>query len=266
MEPEVIYSTANKRISQLRSMLRNPPVESEGTIVVEGPKLLNEAVNGGLKVEAIFVAHSKITYFQSGPFFRKFKGMIFPVTDKLFNSLTDTVTSQGILSKVRFPVAEIDPLLEGNPLLLIAHQLQDPGNLGTIIRSGEAFGIKGVLLTNQTVNFQNQKAIRASSGSLFRVPIVSKLDPHILVKRLKNKRIRLVAASPNGEHDFRDFNYKGGLALIIGSESRGIGKDFEKDLDLSLKVPMSGAVNSLNVAIATAIILCEASRRRIKSN
>ena len=180
--------------------------------------------------------------------------------------MTDTVTSQGILSKVQFPVAKMDPLLEGKPLLLIAHQLQDPGNLGTIIRSSEAFGVKGVLLTNQTVNFQNQKVVRASSGSLFRVPVVSRLDPHILVKRLKEQHIRLVAASPNGRHDFREFNYEGGLALIIGSESQGIGKDFEKDLDLSLKIPMSGAINSLNVAIATAIILCEASKRRVKSN
>ena len=266
MKSKVIYSTSNKRISQLRSLLRYSAVESEGTVVVEGPKLLHEAVNSGLKIEAIFVAHSKIGYFQTTTFCEQFKEIIFPITDKIFNSLTDTVTSQGILSKVRFPVAKMDPLLEGKPLLLIAHQLQDPGNLGTIIRSSEAFGVKGVLLTNQTVNFQNQKVVRASSGSLFRVPVVSRLDPDILVKRLKEQHIRLVAASPNGRHDFREFNYEGGLALIIGSESQGIGKDFEKDLDLSLKIPMSGAINSLNVAIATAIILCEASKRRVKSN
>ena len=87
-----------------------------------------------------------------------------------------------------------------------------------------------------------------------------------MVNRLRKQHIQLVAASPKGQRVFRDFNYKGGLALIVGSESQGIGKDFEKDLDLSLQVPMSGTVNSLNVAMATAIILCEASRKRMQTS
>lgn len=263
MTPEIITSSANRRIQRLRALMRRSPLDGDALAVVEGPKLVREAFRSGLEVEEVLVASRKLAAFReedwSGTAGMELRG----VTDRLFHSLSDTVTSQGILAVVRIPAAPLDSLLTGEPLLLVAHQVQDPGNLGTLARSAEAFGAAALLLTARTVSPLNPKAVRASAGSLFRLPIAGPLDPASLAQRLRRSRIRLMAAMPGGTNDFRQADYRGRLALVVGSEGGGIPPGLGA-FDEEIRVPTAQGVDSLNVAVAAAIVLCEAARQRVR--
>ena len=261
MIPPAITSSSNRRIHRLKTLLRRSSMDGDYLAVVEGPKLVREALGSGLEVEEVFVAASKLSGFSAEDWVGRTRGELCSVSDRLFHALSDTVASQGILATVRVPVAPLESLLTGNPFFLIAHQLQDPGNLGTIIRSAEAFGVTALLFTTNTVNPLNPKAIRASAGSVFRLPIAGQLAPGSLADRLRQRRIRLMATVPDGPIDFRQASYRGGVALVVGSEGQGIPEGLGA-FDAQIRVPTAGDVESLNVAAATAIVLCEAARQR----
>ena len=261
MSSETITSSSNRRIQRLRALMRRSPLDGEALAVVEGPKLVREACDSGLEVEEILVASSKLAPFREEDWSERAGAELCGVSDKLFHSLSDTVTSQGILAVVRIPAACLDSLLTGEPLLLVVNQVQDPGNLGTLIRSAEAFGASALLLTTGTVSPLNPKAVRASAGSLFRIPIAGPLAPASLAPRLRRSRIRLMAAVPDGTTDFRQADYRGGLALVVGSEGGGIPPGLGA-FDAEIRVPTAKGVDSLNVAAAAAIVLCEAARQR----
>lgn len=261
MKPETITSSSNRRIQRLRALMRRSPLDGDALAVVEGPKLVREACRGGLEVEEILVASSKLAAFREEDGLGKTEVELCGVSDSLFHAVSDTVTSQGILAIVRIPTASLDSLLTGDPLLLVAHQVQDPGNLGTLARSAEAFGATALLLTTHTASPLNPKAIRASAGSLFRLPIAGPLAPASLAPRLRRRGVRLMAATPDGKTNFRLADYRGGLALVIGSEGRGIPPGLGA-FDAEIRVPTAKGVDSLNVAAAAAILLCEAARQR----
>lgn len=261
MRSETITSSSNRRIQRLRALMRRSPLDGEALSVVEGPKLVREACGSGLEVEEILVASSKLAAFREEDWSERAGVELCGVSDKLFHSLSDTVTSQGILAIVRIPAVPLDSLMTGEPLLLVANQVQDPGNLGTLIRSAEAFGASALLLTTRTVSPLNPKAVRASAGSLFRLPIAGPLAPASLAARLRRSRIRLVAAVPDGTTDFRQADYRGGLALVVGSEGGGIPPGLGA-FDAEIRVPTVKGIDSLNVAAAAAIVLCEAARQR----
>lgn len=241
--------------------MRRSPLDGDALAVVEGPKLVREAGRSGLEVEEILVASSKLAAFREEDWSGAAGAELCRVSDRLFRSLSDTVTSQGILAVVRIPAAPLDSLLSGEPLLLVAHQVQDPGNLGTLARSAEAFGATGLLLTTRTVSPLNPKAVRASAGSLFRLPIAGPAAPASLAPRLRRNRVRLMAAVPDGTTDFRQADYRGGLALVVGSEGGGIPPGLGP-FDAEVRVPTAKGVDSLNVAVAAAIVLCEAAKQR----
>ena len=257
----VVTSAANSKIRRLKTLMRRSQIDGANLAVVEGTKLVREVLNSELEVEEIFVAIGQHRHFSVALLREGAEGKFVFVSDRLFKSLANTVTSQGILATVRFPAPLLDSLLVDAPLLMIAHQLQDPGNLGTIIRSAEDFGVNALLLTRDTVSPLNQKAIRASAGSVLRLPMVGNLDPGSLVNKLRQRKVRLMAAMPNGRLDFRKVDYRGGLALVIGGEGQGVAHGLGV-FDAQIRVPTTTAVDSLNVASATAIILSEVARQR----
>lgn len=261
MSLETITSASNRRIRRLRALMRRSPLDGDALAVVEGPKLVREACRSGLEVEEVLAASGKMAAFREENWAERAGAELCGVSDSLFYALSDTVASQGILAVVRIPVASLDSLLAGQPLLLVAHQVQDPGNLGTLVRSAEAFGATAVLLTTGTVSPLNPKAVRASAGSLFRLPIAGPLPPESLAARLCRSGVRLMAALPEGTTDFRQADYRGGLALVVGSEGRGIPPGLGA-FHAKIRVPTARGVDSLNVAAAAAILLCEAARQR----
>ena len=187
------------------------------------------------------------------------------VDDKVFKSLSDTVTPQGVLCLISMKDWSLEEILEGvkNPLLMILEDLQDPGNLGTIIRTGEGAGITGVILSRTSVDVFNPKVIRSTMGSVYRVPVlyVDSIEKEVL-SVLKTHGITTYAAHLKGKNNYDQEDYGKGAAFFIGNEGNGLTDSLTACADTLIKIPMEGQVESLNAAMASGILMYEAARQR----
>ena len=185
------------------------------------------------------------------------------VSPEVFAKMADTQTPQGILTVLEQPVYDLTQLLEQpDPLFLMLENLQDPGNLGTMIRTGEGAGITGVIMNNQTVDIFNPKTIRATMGSIFRVPIVYVPDLAPVLEQMHAKGIHTYAAHLKGQEYYDSFSFREPTAFLIGNEGNGLSKEISDQAGQYLKIPMEGRVESLNASIAAALLMYEAHRQR----
>lgn len=185
------------------------------------------------------------------------------VSAEVFRKMSDTITPQGILCVLKRPEYTLEHLLEvSRPLLLVLEGLQDPGNLGTIIRTGEGAGITGIIMSDGTVDIYHPKTIRATMGSIYRVPFVCGQNLAEVIDRLRERDIHTYAAHLDGRRYYDSFSFREGTAFLIGNESAGLGKTLAEKADHYLKIPMEGQVESLNAAIAASLLIYEAHRQR----
>ena len=186
------------------------------------------------------------------------------VRDSVFQSMSDTNTPQGILAEVYQTATTEDDLFAGDaaPFLLIIERLQDPGNLGTIIRTAEGAGVTGIILSADTVDIYNPKVIRSTMGSVFRVPFFYTDDLEQTVLDLKARGIRVFAAHLAGKNNYEQEDYTGNTAFLIGNEGNGLTEKLSNMADTWVKIPMAGKVESLNAAIAASILMFETARQR----
>jgi RNA methyltransferase, TrmH family len=263
----LITSASNPRLKQLRAALREGPHGTQSRVRIEGPKLVREAIQSRLKVEEVFVSESGRRDPAIQALLRQIPGgaEIVEVSDRLFPSIASTETPQGVLALARVQPFELDELLRTASALLVCCELQDPGNLGTLLRSAEAFGIEGVLLTKTSVNPWNEKVVRASAGSIFRIPCQGEFESTELLGALERLGFRLFAATPKGSIDFREASFQKRFALILGNEGKGLSEEVLARVQARIHIPMTAAIESLNVAVAASIILCEAARQRQQS-
>ena len=185
------------------------------------------------------------------------------VSPEVFAKMADTQTPQGILTVLEQPSYDLAQLLEQpEPLFLILENLQDPGNLGTMIRTGEGAGITGVIMNSQTVDIFNPKTIRATMGSIFRVPFVYVPELSPVLTQMHEKGIHTYAAHLKGEEYYDSFSFREPTAFLIGNEGNGLTKEISDQSGQYLKIPMEGKVESLNASIAAALLMYEAHRQR----
>lgn len=185
------------------------------------------------------------------------------VSEEVFGRMSDTQTPQGILTVLRRPAYGMGDLLRGeDPLLLLLEDIQDPGNLGTILRTGEGAGITGVIMSSRTVDIYNPKTIRATMGSIYRVPFLYAEDLGEMVRALQKNGIRVYAAHLQGETYYSSLSFREGTAFLIGNEGNGLRRETAALADSYLKIPMEGQVESLNAAIAASLLVYEAHRQR----
>ena len=177
--------------------------------------------------------------------------------------MSDTKTPQGVLCLMKWPRYSLDDLLiRRNGIFVVLEDLQDPGNLGTIIRTGEGAGIAGVIMSRDTVDIFNPKTIRATMGSIYRVPFVYVQDLGEAIGKLQKADITVYAAHLKGTGYYDAFDYTGGSAFLIGNEGNGLKEQTVDMADTYVKIPMAGRVESLNAAIATTLFMYEAARQR----
>lgn len=188
------------------------------------------------------------------------------VDDRLFVKMCDTQTPQGILTVARMPQYKREDLLrgEGSPLLLLLEDIQDPGNVGTILRTAEAAGVSGVFLSGKCADLFQPKVIRATMGSVFRVPFCVEEDLCETAMWLRAQGICLYAAALEGSESFFSNSYAEACAFLIGNEGRGLSEELLARADHRVRIPMSGRVESLNAAVAAAVFLYETKRQRNK--
>ena len=215
MNAPVISSRTNARVKQLRAAFAGHARLSGGMVAIEGEHLLEEALRSGMVLKTVFVREGREVP-ETVP--RRVELLRLP--EDVFASVVETQSPQGIAALLVPPVRELDDVMHGVPLILIAAGLQDPGNLGTLVRSAEAFGATGVLTTPGTVSAWNQKALRASVGSIFRVPVVAATATEIA--GLRAKGMRLLAAVGEGGDVVKDGDFSGSCGLLIGNEGAGL--------------------------------------------
>ncbi len=252
---EVVTSRSNARVKQLRAAFAGQARLSSGLIAIEGEHLLEEAVRSGQALKTVFLSERR----ELPSFVPRGIEVIRLATD-VFQSCVETQAPQGVAALLVPPIFKVEDMLLGIPLILLAVGLQDPGNLGTLIRSAEAFGATGVLTTPGTVSAWNQKAMRASAGSVFRLPIAD-ATPTAL-EMLEQQGVRLFAALKDDARAIDEVNLTGPCALLIGNEGSGLSDDWLRLADERITIPCPGRVESLNAAVAGSLLLYEASRQR----
>ena len=185
------------------------------------------------------------------------------VADNVFRQMCDTRTPQGILTVLKKPVWTVEDILKGDaPLVMVLEDLQDPGNAGTIFRTGEGAGVSGVFLTKTCVDITNPKVIRSTMGSVYRMPFLYVEDVVSLKAELEQKGIRTFAAHLKGKNSYDQEDYQGGTAFLIGNEGNGLTEEAAEAADCLIRIPMCGKVESLNAAMAAGILMYEAARQR----
>lgn len=265
--PEIIESRHNSRLKELRKHFLHGGRSNDGLIAIEGPHLLEEALRSGLEIHSIFIRADGTysspwnTHKDSHRLASVSNGSRFWVAADAFDHACATESPPGIAALVQAPQWSLESMLDATrPLLIVLAGLQDPGNLGTILRTAEAFGATGVLLTPGTTNPWSQKVLRSSAGSCFRLPVVQ-LEDLAVLKNLQNKGIPLHACAPGSGTPAREADLRGRIALVIGNEGAGISDEVIAYCTGKIQIPCPGAVESLNAAIAAAILLYEASQQ-----
>lgn len=184
------------------------------------------------------------------------------VADNVFDRMSQTQTPQGIMAVVRMKDNSLSDMLSGNPLLILVENLQNPGNLGTIIRMGEGAGVTGVIMSPNTVDIYNPKTIRSTMGSIFRVPFIYVQDFGETVSECQKSGVKVYAAHLDGKNTYLGEDYSTPTAFLIGNEGNGLTDDITKQADTLIRIPMEGEIESLNAAIACTILTYEAVRQR----
>lgn len=189
------------------------------------------------------------------------------LSDAVFSHVSDTKTPQGILAVIQqmdYKIADMleNPLVKGNPHILVLDNLQDPGNVGTIFRTAEAAGVTGVLMSKDCVDIYNPKTIRSTMGAIYRMPFLNLGDIVKGIEILKENDVRVYAAHLEGQNAYDKEEYSGGTAFLIGNEGNGLRQEVAAKADSWVRIPMEGQAESLNVGIAAAVLMFEVSRQR----
>jgi TrmH family RNA methyltransferase len=260
----IVQSKQNARLKDLRRALAQPGRNAQGLAGIEGPNLLEEALRAGLHIPCVFAAQGAEHLLEPLALPPATEILLFP-SDILASALA-TETPQPIAALVEPPDWTWAHLLGGPqkvaPLIVILAGLQDPGNLGTIIRAAEAFGADGILSLPGTVHAWNPKAVRASAGSLFRMPVLVSSEEHALAC-LREAGIKIWTTTVGHAQPADLVDLSGPVALLIGNEGSGVPLHLAAKADGALTIPCPGPVESLNAAVAAGVLLYEASRQRL---
>jgi RNA methyltransferase, TrmH family len=263
MPIRIVQSKQNARLKELRRALANPGCNEAGVVGIEGPNLLAEALRSGLHVRCVFAAQGLERLLEPLQLPEETEVLLMP--RELLDSALATDTPQPIAALVEPPDWTWAHLLRGQrttaPLIVVLAGLQDPGNLGTIVRSAEAFGADGVLSLSGTVCAWNPKAVRASAGSVFRVPLLATSEDDAIA-RLRASGVRIIATTAHGAQPADLVDLAEPVALLIGNEGNGVPAALIDHADGAITVPCPGQVESLNAAVAASVLLYEAARQR----
>jgi TrmH family RNA methyltransferase len=260
MPLRIVQSKQNASLKQLRHALAQPGRDPGSLVGIEGPNLLAEALRSGLRLDCVFVAQGSERLLDSLSLPAGAEVLLLP--RELLSSALATETPQPIAALVEPPAWSWPQLIQPPmPLVVVLAGLQDPGNLGTILRSAEAFGATGIVSLPGTVAAWNPKAVRASAGSVFRVPLIESSVEDCLAQ-LRKAKIKLWTTAVAAAQPASSANLASPIALLIGNEGNGVPLELATQAEAALTVPCPGPVESLNASIAASILLYEASRQR----
>lgn len=255
-----LVGARNPLLKDVRKAIARGSLTEDGLAVAESFHLLEEALRSDCEIPAVFAAESVRAAVEAHVRGLK-KTRVHVLPDDVFRSVSATEASQGVMALVRPPAWTVDQLFRGHSLTVVLDGLQDPGNAGAILRAAEAFGATGVAFLKGSVSPYNPKCLRASAGSIFRLPVTAGLDLALFLAAADQRKIALFALMPRGSTDVGEVEMASRCAIIVGSEGRGVSERL-RDKAVAIRIPTVG-VESLNAALATGIALFVARKQRM---
>lgn len=268
----MITSLTNPKIKRLiqlkdKARLRN----REGVFIAEGSRMFLELPKE--ETAELYVTEAFLHYIKeekkAAEKMEFFQDRYETVSEAVFARISDTVTPQGVLAVVRQRKYGAEELLSGQtacvkgfPLLLLIEDLQDPGNLGTMFRTAEAAGVTGIIMSRETVDIYNPKAVRSTMGSVFRVPFVYADSMREVIGEMRRREFSVYAAALHHSMRYTEVDYKRPCAVLIGNEGKGLRRETVEAATQAVSIPMQGNVESLNASVSAAVLLYEAARQR----
>ncbi|MGO9274490.1 MAG: TrmH family RNA methyltransferase [Terriglobia bacterium] len=264
-----VSSSGNALVKLFRRALAEGTTR-EGWLAVEGPLLLEEAINAAFEregagpvVQSVLAGNTAIRKFAALVERLPQEAEVTEIPDRLFTEIAQTETPQGIAALVELPVYDLDPILaRRSALLVVACGVQDPGNLGTIMRSLQALGGSALATLRATVSPYNPKVVRSSAGAIFSLPVFRGLEAGGVAARLRAAGVAIAAADRHARQSPAEADLRGPVAFLIGQEAAGLPAELAREADLRLSIPIRAGMDSLNAATAAAIFLYEAARQR----
>ncbi len=260
----MITSTSNAQVKNIINLMTKSRYRNkQQAYVVEGIRMFMEVPRE--KLTGVYIAADSPA-MKDEQVQKRLKNLQYEVlSDSVFKSISGTVTPQGILAVVKMQEYKLDSIInehKNNALYLVLEDLQDPGNLGTIMRTAEATGVSAIIMSKNTVDIYNPKVIRSTMGTIFRVPFVYEENILETTSYMKKCGIHMVAARLDGDKWYDEIDCKNNIAFMIGNEGNGLSNELSGLADELMKIPMEGKVESLNAAVASSILMYEAYRQR----
>lgn len=257
----MITSTSNEKIKHVAALQQKARLRMEESLfVAEGSRLFLEAPVS--LVREVYVTERFLENAEDRMTERLAKTGYETVSEQAFAKMSDTKSPQGVLAVLAWQQYEREMLLQGNPLLLLLENIQDPGNLGTIFRTAEGAGATGVILSRDCADLYQPKTVRSTMGSLFRVPFYRSENLLQEISYLRDKKVKIYAAYLEGSECYDAVSYLEGSAFLIGNEGNGLTKETAHAADEKIRIPMAGKLESLNAGVSAALLMYEAARQR----
>lgn len=258
----MITSNSNQQIKHIQLLLDKAKYRREtGLFVIEGIRMFLETPLKQL--DKVYVSEEFMKKSNNAERVKKLPHEI--IADQVFKKMSGTSTPQGILATVKMPVYDIDELLKkGDAFFLILNSVQDPGNIGTMIRTAEAAGVTAIIMDKGCADIWGPKVVRSTMGSIYRVPFHVTEDLPLLLDKMKQEGVKLMAGHLSGTEYFSQTEYGDKSGILIGNEGNGLAEEISQKADVLVKIPMEGKVESLNAAISAALFMYEIKRSRLK--
>jgi len=259
----LITSKDNDTIKFLKKLKDKKYRDQENAYIIEGAKLIKEAIQENIKIKMVILCDgcSAENAIDSDLKYEIAKYECICVSEKIFLGLTNVVNPQGILAVVEKNnnTNEID---YNDNLFLILDDLQDPGNMGTILRTADSINLKQIIVSKGSADVYNPKVVRSTMGAIFRIKVIESDDLSKTIKEMKKHKIKVAATSLQTDKSIYDINYEK-TAIVIGNEANGVSDKVLETVDEKIKIPMAGKTESLNASVATAIVLYEVVRQKM---
>jgi TrmH family RNA methyltransferase len=258
-DPAIITSTSNPRVVEARKLRQRKYRQAAGLFLVEGLQLLHMALDGGAVPHEVFYCPEQFAGSEAATLLERFRqasAALLRVSMRVMEALSEREEPQGIVATFRLAQPSLASLeLAGRELVVVLDRLQDPGNLGTLIRTADAVGAAAIILIEPCVDPFDPKTVRGSMGSLFNVPVISTKDVTDLFAWLKSRGLRSVGADPHLGEMWGEGLWRGGVALVLGNEARGLSGDVAVQVNAWARLPIVGQAESLNVAVAGGVLM-----------
>ncbi len=256
----MIESSQNKLIKEIKALAEKKKRDEEGLFIADGLRFVSEIPDRTNIIKMIF--SESFANKNDISSYRK-RAECFIISDRLFSSLSDTKNPQGIMAVCEKMSYDINKVIKKGGFYILAEEMNDPGNLGTVIRTAHAGGADGLILSKGSVDLYNPKVLRSTMGSIFRIPVIQNADLENVSELMKKSGIKIYAAHLKGKKLPYDLDLKKGCAFMLGNEARGLSDKAAGMCDELVKIPMPGKAESLNASVAAAVLIYETVRQRL---